>query len=182
MPHTTHAYGFEAKVSGFAGGLSARFTAGESLRPFLLELDAGGSVRSLSFEDGSREWRARASAAGHAGAAHLLYDPLEDGMEYVRLSWEGVERHVMERLIGQRFEGVDFLPIPAFAGRARALNPEERFPRSWGVMFYSSGGLTSACTRPTTRVLSCTLDWAGGRVMRGVGLLRLLFAGHIDVS
>ena len=135
MPHTTHAYGFEAKVGGFANTLSARFTAGGSMRSFLLELDRDGNVRSLSFEDGSQGCRARASAAAQTGSPHLFYDPLDDGMEYIWLSWEGIEQHVMERLIGQRFEGVDFLPLPDFARRARALDPEGRFPRSWGVMF-----------------------------------------------
>jgi hypothetical protein len=33
-------------------------------------------------------------------------------------------------------------------------------------------GLTSACTRPATRVISCSARVAGGRVMRGVRLLR----------
>ena len=56
-------------------------------------------------------------------------------MEYVCLIWEGIEGHVMERLIGQQFEGADFLPIPAFAHRARALDPGARFPPSWAVMF-----------------------------------------------
>ena len=135
MPHTTHAYGFEAKVSGFAGGLSARFTAGESLRSFLLEIDSGGNVTSLSFGDGSREWVARASAARRPGNPHLFYDPLGGGMEYVWLSWEGIEQNVMERLVGQQFEEADFLPAPVFARRARALDPEGRFPPSWGVMF-----------------------------------------------
>jgi hypothetical protein len=135
MPHTTHAYGFEAKVGGFANQLSARFTAGESMRSFLLELDRDGNVRSLSFEDGSQEWREQASAAGHARTPHLFYDPLDDGMEYIWLSWEGIEQHVMEQLIGRRFEGVDFLPLRDFARHARALDPEGQFPRSWGVMF-----------------------------------------------
>lgn len=135
MPHTTFAYGFEAKVGEFAGGLSARFTAGESMRPFLLELDRDGSVTSLSFADGSPGWAERSSEARRLGTPHLFYDPLGDGMEYVWLSWEGVERHVMERLIGRQFEGADFLPIPAFARRARALGPGAGFPPSWGVMF-----------------------------------------------
>jgi hypothetical protein len=34
--------------------------------------------------------------------------------------------------------------------------------------------LTSACTRPATRCLSCFAGDAGGRVMRGVRLLYLL--------
>ncbi len=135
MPQTTFAYGFEAKVGEFAGGLSARFTARESMRSFLLELDCNGSVTSLSFADGSPAWAERSSAARRSGTPHLFYDPLDDGMEYVCLSWEGIERHVMERLIGRQFEGADFLPIPAFARRARALDPGARFPPSWVVMF-----------------------------------------------
>jgi hypothetical protein len=131
MPHTTHAYGFEEKVGGFANRLSARFTAGESVRPFLLELDRDGNVTTLSFGVGSRE----RAAGGHPGTPHLLYDPLDDGMEYIWLSWEGIELPVMERLIGRRFEGADFIPISAFARRARALEPEGQFPGSWGVMF-----------------------------------------------
>jgi hypothetical protein len=41
----------------------------------------------------------------------------------------------MERLIGQRFEEADFVPIPDFADRAGPLDPDELFPQSWGVMF-----------------------------------------------
>jgi hypothetical protein len=48
------------------------------------------------------------------------------------------------------------------AGHARgALRVESRLHR----------GLTSACTRPATRGLSCFGEGAGGRVMRGVMLL-----------
>lgn len=135
MPHTTYAYEFEAKVGEFAGGLSARFTAQGAMRPFLLELDRGGSVTSLTFTDDSPGWAERVSAARRTGTPHLFYEPLGDGMEYVWLSWEGVERQDMERLIGRRFEEADFLPIPAFSHRAKALDPGARFPPSWGVMF-----------------------------------------------
>jgi hypothetical protein len=37
--------------------------------------------------------------------------------------------------------------------------------------------LTSACTRPATRTFSCTLDRAGGRVMRGVRRYEVLRRG-----
>jgi hypothetical protein len=104
--------------------------AGESLPSFLLEIDSGGSVTSPSFGDGSREWVAWALAARRPGNPHLFYDPLSGGMEYVWLSWEGIEQHVMERLVGQQFEEADFLPAPVFARRTRALDPEGRFPPS----------------------------------------------------
>src|SRR5687767_8103251 len=135
MPHTTYAYSFEEKVGGFAQELSLRFTTGESLRSFLLVLDLSGNVRSLSFEDGFSQWRDNIQAIIDTDAPHLFYDPLDDGMEYTWLSWKGIEQPVMERLVGQRFEEVDFLPLPAFARRAGKLDPERQFPQSWGVMF-----------------------------------------------
>ena len=133
MPRTTHAYGFEIKVAAFVGELCARFTAGESLRPFILKLDRAGSVTSLRFDDGTQEWRSHAE--GRLGGSYLFYDSLDDGKEYVWVSWEGVGRPVMERMIGQRFEEADFTPLPHFARRARALKPVGQFPPSWGVMF-----------------------------------------------
>jgi hypothetical protein len=135
MPHTTHAYPFEAKVGQFAGELSRRGSSGPSLRSFLIVLDRDGNVLSVSFEDGSPNWRVRVQALKTSGTPHLFFDPLEDGMEYVWLSWQGIERPVMERLIGQRFEEADFLPVPAFGGRAARLAPDRQFPQSWGVMF-----------------------------------------------
>jgi hypothetical protein len=127
MPRTTHAYPFEAKVGSFAATLSQRFTAGNALRSFLLILDDGGNVRLLTFED--------VRATDSADIPHLFYDPLEDGMEYVWLSWHRVEQPAMERLLGEMFSAADFCPDPTFANRARKLDPEGRFPTSWGVMF-----------------------------------------------
>jgi len=57
MPHTTHAYGFEAKVIKFAYELCLHFTTGESQRSFLIGLEGDGNVRSLRFEDASSQWR-----------------------------------------------------------------------------------------------------------------------------
>jgi hypothetical protein len=135
MPHTTFAYGFEMKVGGFAHELSTRFTTGESLRSFLLVLDLSGNVTSLSFDDGSKQWRDSTWAIVDSDSPHLFYDPLDDGMEYRWLSWKGIEQPVMERLVGQRFEEGDFLSLPDFARRAGRLDPDRQFPRSWGVMF-----------------------------------------------
>src|SRR5262249_44826488 len=127
MPHTTHAYPFEGKVAQFARELSRRFTAGPPPRSFLLVLHPARHVGFL------RLWQT--GPGRHERAPHLLYDPLDDGVEYVWLSWQGIERPVMERLIGQRFEEADFLPEAAFAGRAGKLPREKEFPASWGVMF-----------------------------------------------
>jgi len=65
----------------------------------------------------------------------LFYDPLDDGLEYIWLSWRDIEQSVMERLIGQQFKEADFLPMPNFVSRAIKLHLENQFPRSWSVMF-----------------------------------------------
>lgn len=135
MPHTTNAYMFEFKVAGFAGDLCGRFITAGRRKSFLLVLDRNGSVMSLSFWDGSPNWYERAKVAMDSKIPHLFYDVIDDAMEYIWLSWHGVERSVMERLIGKQFEDADFLPLPQFASRARMLDPENQFPQSWGVMF-----------------------------------------------
>jgi hypothetical protein len=126
---------FEFKVAGFAVEICGRFRTAGKLKSFLMELDRNGNLTSLSFSDNSSEWYERARTITRSEIPHLFYDPLDDGMEYVWLSWKGIGRSVMERLIGQSFEDADFLPFPHFARRAGRLDPEKQFPQSWGVMF-----------------------------------------------
>jgi hypothetical protein len=135
MPHTTHAYEFESKVGQFAADLSARFSAGSALRSFLLTLDPRGDVTGLVFRDGTVRWHDRVAELESSGTSHLFYDPLDDGMEYIWLSWHAVEQSVMERLIGQGFSASDFQPHPVLGSRVERQTPPERFPSSWGVMF-----------------------------------------------
>jgi hypothetical protein len=135
MPHTTHAYEFESKVGRFAGEVTARCSAGASRRSFLLALDPQGSVTELVFEDGSADWQGRLAALQSSGVSHLVYDPIDDGMEYVSLRWHAVEQSVMERLIGREFAASDFQPHPVFGSRAQGKRPPERFPSSWAVLF-----------------------------------------------
>jgi hypothetical protein len=122
-------------VGQFAGELSSRFSDGSVLRSFLLTLDPLGNVISLVFEDGTFDWHERVRELESAGTAHLFYDPLEDGLEYIWLSWHAVEQSVMERLIGQAFDGADFQPHLNYGRQAERRSSLERFPPSWGVMF-----------------------------------------------
>ena len=57
--------------------------------------------------------------------------------------------------------------IPPERGRAMAREASPRL---------SEASITSACTRPATRCLSCFANYAGGRVMRGVRLLLLRYS------
>ena len=134
MPHTTIAYPFEWKVGTFAAGLSAQCTSHCSLRSFLVTLSTDGNVTAVNFDDGSPAWRENVRAVEGESVPHVFYDPVDDGMEYTWLSWKGIERNVMERLIGQRFEDADFKPMAVFAHRAQTLDPPGQFPASWGVM------------------------------------------------
>jgi hypothetical protein len=134
MPHTTHAYLFEAKVGGFAQKLCEQFTAGSLLRSFLLILDQQGNVRSLTFGDRSVAWRKMPRELEESATPHVFYDPLEDGVEFIWLSWHKVERSTIERLIGESFDESDFTAcLPRI--RARQLEPANGFPTSWSVMF-----------------------------------------------
>jgi hypothetical protein len=135
MPHTTHAYPFEEKVGQFAAELSTRFSAGSTLRSFLLILDPKGNVVSVAFEDGTADWHERVRELASSGVSHLFYDPLDDGREYIWLSWHTIEQSVMERLIAQEFSASDFQPHPVYGGRSARRPQPERFPSSWGVMF-----------------------------------------------
>jgi hypothetical protein len=134
MPHTTHAYPFEAKVGAFAWKVCAQFTTGAKLRAFLLLLDEAGNAQSITFEDGETTWLDHAREAMESGTPYLFFDPLEDGMEYVCLTWHRIERATMERLIEQSFEESDFTPDPQ-RSRAGILDPANTYPASWGVMF-----------------------------------------------
>jgi hypothetical protein len=135
MPHTTHAYPFEAKVGQFAAELSARLSAGAAPRSFLLTLDPYGNATGMAFGDGTAGWHDRVRELESSGTPHLFYDPLDDGTEYVWLSWHAVEQPVMERLVGQAFIASDFEPHLLLGSRAAQLQPPGRFPSSWGVMF-----------------------------------------------
>jgi hypothetical protein len=126
---------FESKVAQFAQELAIRFTLEGAMKSFLMVLDAEGNVTSLTFETPSSEWTEMTKAIVDSGVPHLFYDPLDDGMEYVWLSWRGIEQVVMERLIGQKFDEADFVPLSAFAARAGKLPVKNQFPPSWGVMF-----------------------------------------------
>ena len=110
-------------------------TAGTCLRSFLLTFDRSGNVISMVFKDSSLGWHKDVRALKSSAVPHFCYDPLDDGMEYIWLSWQSLERQVMERLIGQRFEETDFLPIPAYFARKGNLPLDKEFPVSWEVMF-----------------------------------------------
>ncbi len=128
MPRSTCKYGFEFKVCHFAFDISRRFGGSKSPAAFLLALDSDDSVLTLSFDppcDGWSEWKKRMEAAG---MAHLFYDPF-DAPDHTWLSWHGIAKSTMERLMKSTFEAEDFVH-EGCEGR-ETLD----YPQTWGVMF-----------------------------------------------
>jgi hypothetical protein len=135
MPHTTHAYPFELKVAGLAGRLFDMCIADESLRSLLLILDESGNVQSIDFlADADARLDKQHRQLQTTGTPYIIYAPLEDGMEYISLSWHKIEQATMERLTGEPFVPSDFTKYADRRG-ARELEPPNTFPTSWGVMF-----------------------------------------------
>ncbi len=133
MPHTTHAYPFESKVWEFAQRLSQQL-AGQGHHSFVMVLDAKGVVQTLHFACPDKSWRQFTEKLDQADTPYLFYDPF-DAPEYAWLSWARIDRPALERLIGDRFVDVDFVKYRHAASRAPDLEPSNRFPRYWGVMF-----------------------------------------------
>mgnify|MGYP001392111205 CR=1 FL=1 len=126
---------FEGKVKGFASHLSVHLTGVEEWgQTFLMVLNADGTVRTLHFECLEGGWLQLTERLDQAETPYLFYDPFE-GPEYTYLSWRGIDRSTMERLIGGRFEDADFVKVPGSSSRAGDLKPPNKYPETWGVMF-----------------------------------------------
>lgn len=133
MPHSTQAYPFEWKVLSFAAGLSTRLT-GRDFQGFVMALDEEGGARAVSFEPPEGGWAGITGEMDRAGTPYLFYDPF-DGPAYTWLSWKGIDRTVMERLLGEPFADGDFTTSAPPSSRTPALDPPGQFPSAWGVMF-----------------------------------------------
>ena len=133
MPHSTFGYPFEWKVLGYAQGLSEG-RAGSIFAPFLLRLDARGSIERIDFEAPEEGWPSRGMRLAASQAAHLLYDPF-DAPGHIWLAWQGIDRPAMERLLGERFDDSDFALADGATSRFRPLKASSAFPSAWAVMF-----------------------------------------------
>jgi hypothetical protein len=71
--------------------------------------------------------RLELESATRSGKGFIFYDPIDDGMEYIYLQWDDIDRTKMERLIGKPFKPDDFV----------SMFSEESidYPATWGVMF-----------------------------------------------
>jgi len=134
MPHTTAAYGFELKILGFAGSLSAWLAGEEGRQSFVMVFSENGTVRTLQFDCPGGSWHQLTQGLDHAGTPYLFYDPF-DAPDYTWLSWRRIERSTMERLIEASFESEDFVKSRHASARAGNLDPPATYPASWGVMF-----------------------------------------------
>ena len=134
MPHITQAYAFESKILGFACRLSVYLAGGQKGHSFVMVLNAEGAVQTLHFECPADSWHHLTDRMDRDGTPYIFYDPF-DAPEYTWISWRQISRSTMERLIGERFQGSDFIKAPNPTIQAPELKPPGEFPICWGVMF-----------------------------------------------
>ena len=124
MPRATYKYRFEWTILEWAWKLSTAF-CGRAHYPFLILFSASGVADRLVFGPtpapyDENDWtQLREHAPGW-----FEFDPF-DFPEYQYLSWEGLERQTVERLIGTTFGPEDF----------GAKGETIAFPSMWGAMF-----------------------------------------------
>ena len=129
-PHEGHrdhappvALPFERKVERWASALSCSLAGARS--PFVLLLAPDGRVRSVSFEHPASSWFAQANALAEAGERFLFYDPLE-GSGRAFITWAGVDRRTLERLLGAPLTDADFV--------AESRDTPSAFPPAWDAV------------------------------------------------
>ena len=132
MAHVTHAFPFEQKVFNFAENLSKSLTGGN--RTFVVIFNGTGSVQTIIVKKPSVTTNDITRQLEETKQPHFIYDPF-DAPKHTWISWLKVKRSTLERIIGNRFEYVDFEKSVSASEWTPELKPEKMFPESWGVMF-----------------------------------------------
>ena len=124
MPRATTKYQFEWKVFDWAQSFSNNLT-GNVHYAFLIIFTENGLPKRIIFGD-RPEWHDHQEfeTMRRDASSWFLHDPF-DGPVYTYLKWQNVQRQVMERLIGAKFEPNDFV----------SNDKTIEYPSSWGVMF-----------------------------------------------
>lgn len=126
MPHSTIKYPFELRVFAWASGFSEAMT-GHPSYSFLLLLKSDGAVSQLIFGDRPRHFDVdKKEALISASPSWLFYDPF-DFPEYGFLEWQNFNRSIMERVVRERFDDLDFIGFGTEDGQME-------FPTSWTLM------------------------------------------------
>jgi hypothetical protein len=128
MPHSTVIYPFEHKILTAITELSVVLYG--NLVPCLLIFDQTGSVVKVSFSKTESTWFDEVDLLRGQKTPHLFFDP-SDVPQYVWLSWLGIHRSSIERLIGEPFKASDLQPIL----ESDEHGPLSQFPSIWEVMF-----------------------------------------------
>jgi hypothetical protein len=125
--HGTHpapaAFPFERKVERWAAALARSLTGAPA--PFVLTLGADGAMRSVNFEHPATSWFARANALAESGEPFLFYDPL-GGDGHAFITWSGVGRETLERLLGGALTDADF--------KTTSSDESQAYPDAWDAV------------------------------------------------
>ena len=131
MPGSTATYPFEYKSLEALDYISRRI-CGE-LRTFLITFDEKGCVDRVSFRTGESSWFEEVDQLRINKKPHLFFDPI--GVpDHIWVSWLGVRRSHMERLLDVRFQPADFETTSSMADQDELYSLGE-LPTVWEVMF-----------------------------------------------
>ena len=131
MPNSTVNYPFEHKLFEAAAELSVKLSG--ELRTYLMVFDNRGRLCHISFERSKSTWFEEVDQLRIDHRPHIYFDPF-NVPDQTWMSWLGVHRDIMERLMEIRFQASDFDSLSRSTTSDKAQNPRD-FPDVWEVMF-----------------------------------------------
>ena len=131
MPNSTANYPFEHKLFEAAAGLSVKLSG--ELRTYLMVFDEHGRLCHIFFERSESTWFEEVDQLRIEHRPHIFFDPF-NVPEQTWMSWQGIHRDIMERLMEVRFQASDFDSISSVPASVKAQKPKD-FPNVWEVMF-----------------------------------------------
>jgi len=124
MPRATCKYQFEWKIFNWVKDFN-RILTGHFHYAFFMVFAENGLTKKIIFGDQPEKFdRTELETLQKEASSWLFHDPFE-GPEYTYVQWQNVDRGTMERLVGAKFDPVDFV----------CDDKSIEFPTSWRVMF-----------------------------------------------
>ena len=105
-----------------------------TLTACLIKFEPSGEVISISFKTSESTWFEEVDQLRLSRQPHLFFDPLNLS-GHIWLSWQGVHRSSIERLVGSSFTPIDFQPLRPSSDDDSVLKHLSEFPSIWDVIF-----------------------------------------------
>ena len=132
MPKPTVNYPFEHKMCKATSELSRVLYGTQTA--CLIKFEPSGEVVSVSFKTSEATWFEEVDHLRLSRQPHLFFDPLNLS-GHIWLSWLGLHRSSVERLIGSSFTSLDFQPLNSTSDDRSSPRKLSEFPSVWDVIF-----------------------------------------------